>query len=80
MGEKDAIIAMRNTIFIAGEGMSLESFMLGSIMAQTQMVIEAAESPEQASEILSYFFNVALESVPVYWKERARRQSSEGER
>ncbi|MFK5639895.1 hypothetical protein ACI50E_18860 [Brucella sp. ZJ1_1] len=71
MSQKDAIRAMRNAMFAVGDGMSLDAFMKGSIMAQAKMATETAESPEQAAEILSHYFNIAIDAVPHYWSERA---------
>lgn len=70
MSERDAIAAMRNAMFHVGYGMTLDAFMQGSIMAQARIVTEIAASPHEAAEILTKYFDLAIEAVPLYWKER----------
>lgn len=73
MSQKDAVLAMRNAMFAVGDGMTLDAFMQGSIIAQAKMATETADSQEQAAQILSYYFNIALEAVEVYWTEKSDR-------
>lgn len=70
MSERDAIAAMRNAMFHVGNGMTLDAFMQGSIMAQARIATEIAASPDEAAEILTKYFDLAIEAVPLYWKER----------
>ncbi|UWF67335.1 MULTISPECIES: hypothetical protein [unclassified Brucella] len=73
MSQKDAVLAMRNAMFAVGDGMSLDAFMQGSIMAQAKMATETANTPEQAAEILTHYFNIAIDAIPHYWSERSGR-------
>ncbi len=47
--------------------------MQGSIMAQAKMATETANTPEQAAEILTHYFNIAIDAIPHYWSERSCR-------
>lgn len=73
MSQKDAVLAMRNAMFAVGDGMSLDDFLAGSIMAQVKMATETAETPQQAAEILAQYFNIAMDALPHYWSERSSR-------
>ncbi len=78
MSHKDATIAMRNAMFAVGDGMSLDAFMQGSIMAQAKMAAEVAETPEQSAEILAHYFNIAIDAIPYYWADRSGRAALSG--
>lgn len=69
--DKEHIIAVRNGLFAAGDGKPLDCFMRGSIMAQTKIAVEAAETQERAIEILMFYFNIAINAVPTYWATRS---------
>ncbi|MFV0800611.1 hypothetical protein EGJ57_04720 [Brucella anthropi] len=73
MSQKDAVLAMRNAMFAVGDGMSLDAFMQGSIMAQAKVVSEAAGTPEEAIAVLAHYFNIAADAIPLYWEERSGR-------
>lgn len=77
MAQIDQVLAMRNAMFTVGDGMSLDSFMQGSIMAQAMMVAKTADSEEVAYEVLTYYFNIAMEALPIYWAERNHRATLE---
>jgi len=74
---KAAIIAMRNAIFAVGDGMSFDALMQGSVMAQTKIAVETADSPEQAVELLAFYFNIAIEAVPAYWPDKSRAREAQ---
>lgn len=77
MAQKDEILAMRNAMFAVGDGMSLDSFMQGSIMAQAKMAAETADTEEQAANILAHYFDIAMGALPVYWAQRSGRAALE---
>lgn len=70
--DKQDTIAVRNALFTAADGKSLDAVMQGSIMAQAKLVVETAHSPVQARQILHHYFSMALDAVPTYWAERGR--------
>jgi hypothetical protein len=71
MSQKDAVLAMRNAMFVVGDGMSLDDFMIASITAQVKMATETANTQEQAAEIIAHYLNIAIDAVPHYWSERS---------
>lgn len=71
MSEKARILALRNAIFTTGDGMSFDAFMQGTIMAQTKIAVETADTPEQAADLLAKYFDIAMSAIPAYWLGRA---------
>lgn len=80
MAQKDEVLAMRNAMFTVGDGMSFDSFMQGSIMAQAKMAVETATSESQAFELLAGYFNIAVEALPLYWADKTRASLEKEER
>lgn len=78
MSKKDEVLAIRNAMFVIGDGMSLDSFMQGSIMAQTRMAVETATSEHQAHDILTKYFNIAVDALPIYWADKTVAMSEKG--
>ena len=60
-------------MFAVGDGISLDAFMQGSIMAQAKVVSEASDTPDEAIAVLAHYFNIAADAIPLYWSERSGR-------
>jgi len=77
--KKADVLKVRNALFEAGDGMTFDAFMQGSIMAQAKIATETASSPDEAAQSLMYYYNIAIQALPTYWADRSNL-SHEGER
>lgn len=65
--DRQGMIAVRNAIFTAGDGRSLDVVLQGSLMAMSRLAVETADSEAQAAKILAHYFDIALTAIPYYW-------------
>jgi hypothetical protein len=67
---KANIIAVRNAIFEAGDGMTLDEVMQGIIMAQAKLVAHTVGGDEQAArDVLERYRGMQTEALPIYCAE-----------
>lgn len=67
---KANIIRVRDAIFTAGDGCTLDEVMQGIIMAQAKLVAHTVEGDEQAAaDILERYRGMQSEALPIYCAE-----------
>jgi hypothetical protein len=67
---KENIMRVRNAIFEAGDGMTLDEVLQGSIMAQAKLVAHTVGGDEQAArEVLQHYRKMQTEALPIYCAE-----------
>jgi hypothetical protein len=73
MSDRENIIKVRNAIFEAGDGLTLDEVMQGIIMAQAKLVANTVEGDDKAADaILEKYRQLQTEAMPIYCRtERA---------
>lgn len=67
---KANVIKVRNAIFEAGDGMTLDEVMQGVIMAQAKLVANTVQGDERAAmDILERYRAMQTEALPIYCAE-----------
>ena len=67
---KENIIRVRNAIFEAGDGITLDEIMQGIMMAQAKLVAHAVNGDElEAHKILEQYRRYQSEAMPIYCAE-----------
>lgn len=69
MSDKDHIIKIRNAVFEAADGASLDVAMQGLIMAQGKLIASVANQPEEADHVLNIYYKMLRDALPLYCAE-----------
>lgn len=67
---RENVAIVRNAIFEAGDGMTLDEIMQGIIMAQAKLVAHTVRGDERAArDILERYRQMQTEAMPIYCAE-----------
>lgn len=68
---RDVKLEVRNAIFVAADGGSLDDMMCGSVMAQAKLIVDAADDLEMAEKIARHYLETMIDGLPHYWAEKS---------
>jgi len=70
----DTKMKVRNAIFIAANGGSIDDMMAGSVMAQAKLLVEHSPDIETAEKLARHYLERMIDALPMYWAEKATKQ------
>ena len=68
---KQNIIFVRDAVFKAGDGKSLDEVMQGTTMAQGKLIASIARDPDASRKIVDHYYQILRDAMDAYCSEFA---------